>query len=734
MKYNGFNIIEIEKVKGTVYQLDMTVDGKRVRRNFSSLQDAKDEADRITLPETHSVLNEKSLNKDDLLRILKESGVGINGITNFLKTDLASSNTSTNSEKLDSNIPEGKMHEKWENHKFGVKLVNPSNKRKYKILVVGTGLAGASAAATLAELGYNVDSFTYSDSPRRAHSIAAQGGINAAKNYPNDGDSVHRLFYDTVKGGDYRSREANVHRLAEVSNQIIDHCVAQGIPFAREYGGNLDNRSFGGAQVSRTFYARGQTGQQLLLGAYGALQKEIAKGSVKMHTRCELIDIVVVDGKARGIITRNLVDGTISRHVGDAVVLATGGYGNVFYLSTNAMNCNASAAWRACKRGALFANPCFTQIHPTCIPVHGDYQSKLTLMSESLRNDGRIWVPKNKGDKRKPKDIPENERDYYLERKYPSFGNLVPRDLASRNAKEVCDAGYGVGSTGDAVYLDFSDAISRLGKDAIKAKYGNLFEMYNRITDDDPYETAMMIYPAVHYTMGGLWVDYNLMTTIPGLYAIGEANFSDHGANRLGASALMQGLADGYFVLPSTINNYLADHKLDNLDESNKAFVSAEKEVFDKLEKLLSINGSKTVDDFHRELGKLMWNECGMERSEEGLKKALKELPKIREEFWANVNVPGTSNDLNQALEKANRVADFLEFAEFMLIDALDREESCGGHFRVESQTEEGEALRNDEEFAYVAAWEFNGVNEQPTLHKEPLVFEEVKLSQRSYK
>ena len=734
MKYNGFNIIEIEKVKGTVYQLDMTVDGKRVRRNFSSLQDAKDEADRIAIPENHSVLNEKSLNKDDLLRILKESGVGIDEITNFLKTDLASSNISTKSEKLDSNIPEGKMHEKWENHKFGVKLVNPSNKRKYKILVVGTGLAGASAAATLAELGYNVDSFTYSDSPRRAHSIAAQGGINAAKNYPNDGDSVHRLFYDTVKGGDYRSREANVHRLAEVSNQIIDHCVAQGIPFAREYGGNLDNRSFGGAQVSRTFYARGQTGQQLLLGAYGALQKEIAKGSVKMHTRCELIDIVVVDGKARGIITRNLVDGTISRHVGDAVVLATGGYGNVFYLSTNAMNCNASAAWRACKRGALFANPCFTQIHPTCIPVHGDYQSKLTLMSESLRNDGRIWVPKNKGDKRKPKDIPENERDYYLERKYPSFGNLVPRDLASRNAKEVCDAGYGVGSTGDAVYLDFSDAISRLGKDAIKAKYGNLFEMYNRITDDDPYETAMMIYPAVHYTMGGLWVDYNLMTTIPGLYAIGEANFSDHGANRLGASALMQGLADGYFVLPSTINNYLADHKLDNLDESNKAFVSAEKEVFDKLGKLLSINGSKTVDDFHRELGKLMWNECGMERSEEGLKKALKELPKIREEFWANVNVPGTSNDLNQALEKANRVADFLEFAEFMLIDALDREESCGGHFRVESQTEEGEALRNDEEFAYVAAWEFNGVNEQPTLHKEPLVFEEVKLSQRSYK
>lgn len=734
MKYKSFNILEIEKVKGTVYQLDMTVNGKRVRRNFSTLQEAKDEADRLSSSENESVLKEKSLNKNDLLKILKESGVGIDEVTNFLKSDSITSNFSSQNEMLDSNIPDGKMNEKWENHKFGVKLVNPSNKRKYKILVVGTGLAGASASATLAELGYKVESFTYSDSPRRAHSIAAQGGINAAKNYPNDGDSVHRLFYDTVKGGDYRSREANVHRLAEVSNQIIDHCVAQGIPFAREYGGNLDNRSFGGAQVSRTFYARGQTGQQLLLGAYGALQKEIAKGSVKMHTRCELIDIVVVDGKARGIITRNLVDGTISRHVGDAVVLATGGYGNVFYLSTNAMNCNASAAWRACKRGALFANPCFTQIHPTCIPVHGDYQSKLTLMSESLRNDGRIWVPKNKGDKRKPKDIPENERDYYLERKYPSFGNLVPRDLASRNAKEVCDAGYGVGSTGDAVYLDFSDAISRLGKDAITAKYGNLFEMYNRITDDDPYETAMMIYPAVHYTMGGLWVDYNLMTTIPGLYAIGEANFSDHGANRLGASALMQGLADGYFVLPSTINNYLADHKLDNLDESNQAFVSAEKEVFDKLEKLLSINGSRTVDDFHRELGKLMWNECGMERSEEGLKKALKELPKIREEFWTNVNIPGTSNDLNQALEKANRVADFLEFAEFMLIDALDREESCGGHFRIESQTEEGEALRNDEEFAYVAAWEFNGINKQPTLHKEQLIFEEVKLSQRSYK
>ena len=734
MKYKGFNILEIEKVKGSIYQLDMNVNGKRTRSNFSTLLEAKNEADKISLSNETIPINKSISNKEEVFKILKESGLGLDELSDFYKSEQNKNKSVNYSEKLKSNIPNGKMDEKWSDHKFNVKLVNPANKRKYKILVVGTGLAGASAAATLAELGYQVESFTYSDSPRRAHSIAAQGGINAAKNYPNDGDSVHRLFYDTVKGGDYRSREANVHRLAEVSNQIIDHCVAQGIPFAREYGGNLDNRSFGGAQVSRTFYARGQTGQQLLLGAYGALQKEIAKDNVKMHTRCELIDIVVVDGKARGIITRNLVDGSISRHVGDAVVLATGGYGNVFYLSTNAMNCNASAAWRACKRGALFANPCFTQIHPTCIPVHGDYQSKLTLMSESLRNDGRIWVPKTKGDQRKPKDIPENERDYYLERKYPSFGNLVPRDLASRNAKEVCDAGYGVGSTGDAVYLDFSDAINRLGKDAIKAKYGNLFEMYNRITDDDPYETAMMIYPAVHYTMGGLWVDYNLMTTIPGLYAIGEANFSDHGANRLGASALMQGLADGYFVLPSTINNYLAEHKLDNLDDQNEAFISAEKEVFDKLEKLLSINGTKTVDDFHRELGKLMWNQCGMERSEEGLRKALEELPKIREEFWKNVNVPGTSNDLNQALEKANRVADFLEFAEFMLIDALDREESCGGHFRVESQTEEGEALRNDEKFAYVAAWEFSGIDKKPKLHKEQLVFEEVKLSQRSYK
>ncbi len=734
MKYKGFNILEIEKKKGLIYQLDMTIDGKRVRRNFSSLQEAKNEASKQAEIYAKSLESSSLKVNDQILETLDDLDVSLEELTNFYIENNKTFKKPLGSDKLKAGIPEGKMSEKWTNHKFNVKLVNPSNKRKYKVLVVGTGLAGASAAATLAELGYQVESFTYSDSPRRAHSIAAQGGINAAKNYPNDGDSIHRLFYDTVKGGDYRSREANVHRLAEVSNQIIDHCVAQGIPFAREYGGNLDNRSFGGAQVSRTFYARGQTGQQLLLGAYGALQKEIAKGSVKMHTRCELVDVVVIDGRARGIITRNLVTGEINRHIGDAVVLATGGYGNVFYLSTNAMNCNASAAWRACKKGALFANPCYTQIHPTCIPVHGSYQSKLTLMSESLRNDGRIWVPKTKGDNRNPSEIPEEERDYYLERKYPSFGNLVPRDLASRNAKEVCDDGYGVGSTGDAVYLDFSDAINRLGREAIEAKYGNLFEMYNRITDDDPYSTPMMIYPAVHYTMGGLWVDYNLMTTIPGLYAIGEANFSDHGANRLGASALMQGLADGYFVLPSTINNYLAEFKKDDADINHEEFVRAEKDVFDKLEKLLSVNGNKTVDDFHRELGQLIWNECGMARSEEGLKKALDKLPKIREEFWNNVNVPGSSNDLNQALEKANRVADFLEFAEFMLIDALDRNESCGGHFRVESQTEEGEALRNDDDFAYVAAWEFNGVGQKPTLHKEPLIFEEVKLSQRSYK
>jgi len=636
--------------------------------------------------------------------------------------------------KLDAKIPEGPMAEKWTNHKFKVKLVNPANKRKHKVIVVGTGLAGASAAATMSELGYVVHAFTYSDSPRRAHSIAAQGGINAAKNYPNDGDSIYRLFYDTVKGGDFRSREANVHRLAEVSNQIIDHCVAQGIPFAREYGGYLDNRSFGGAQVSRTFYARGQTGQQLLLGAYGALSKEIKKGGVKMHTRSEVLDVVVIDGQARGIIARNLVTGELTRHEADAVVLATGGYGNVFFLSTNAMNCNASAAWRAYKKGAAFANPCYTQIHPTCIPVHGEYQSKLTLMSESLRNDGRIWVPKQKGDKRPANQIPEDERDYYLERKYPSFGNLVPRDLASRNAKMVCDEGRGVGPTGNAVYLDFAEAIERLGRDNIEAKYGNLFEMYNRITDEDPYTTPMMIFPAVHYTMGGLWVDYNLMTTLPGLYAIGEVNFSDHGANRLGASALMQGLADGYFVLPNTINDYLASTKFTKVDTRHEAFVEAEKGAQDKLDRLLAVKGTRTVDDFHKELGNLLWENCGMGRNEQGLKEALGKIPQIRAEFWKNVNVPGSADDLNQALEKANRVADFMEFAELMVKDALNRAESCGGHFREESQTEEGEALRNDDEFCYVAAWEFQGLENEPILHKEELVFEEVKLSQRSYK
>jgi len=636
--------------------------------------------------------------------------------------------------KLDSKIPEGPLAEKWTNHKFNVKLVNPANKRKHKVIVVGTGLAGASAAATMSELGYEIHSFTYNDSPRRAHSIAAQGGINAAKNYPNDNDSIFRLFYDTIKGGDFRSREANVHRLAEVSNQIIDHCVAQGIPFAREYGGYLANRSFGGAQVSRTFYARGQTGQQLLLGAYGALQKEIKKGGVKMYTRQEVIDIVVIDGQARGIISRNLITGELTRHAADAVVLATGGYSNVYFLSTNAMNCNASAAWRAYKKGACFANPCYTQIHPTCIPVHGEYQSKLTLMSESLRNDGRIWVPKKKGDSRPANDIPEDERDYYLERKYPSFGNLVPRDLASRNAKMVCDAGYGVGPTGNAVYLDFAEAIERLGKDNIEAKYGNLFEMYERIMDEDPYTTPMMIFPAVHYAMGGLWVDYNLMTSVPGLYALGECNFSDHGANRLGASALMQGLADGYFVLPSTINDYLAKATLPKVGTDHGAFAEAEKTAQDKLNRLLAVNGTRTVDDFHKELGHLLWNNCGMARTEAGLKEALEKIPQLREEFWKNVNVPGSADDLNQALEKANRVADFFEFAELLVRDALHRAESCGGHFREESQTDEGEALRNDEEFAYVAAWEFQGLENEPALHKEELAFEEVELTQRSYK
>ena len=636
--------------------------------------------------------------------------------------------------KLDSNVPEGPIEQKWNNHKFNMKLVNPANKRKYKIIVVGSVLAGGAAAATMAELGYDIECFCYQDSPRRAHSIAAQGGINAAKNYQNDGDSVYRLFYDTVKGGDYRSREANVYRLAQVSVDIIDQCAAQGVPFAREYGGMLSNRSFGGAQVSRTFYARGQTGQQLLLGAYGALSRQIEAGKVKMHNRAEMLDLVLVDGHARGIITRDMVTGEIERYSGDAVVLATGGYGNTFYLSTNAKGCNVMAAYRAYRRGAGFANPCFTQIHPTCIPVSGDYQSKLTLMSESLRNDGRVWVPAKKGEDRAPNDIPEDERDYYLERRYPSFGNLVPRDVASRAAKLACDEGRGVGPMGLGVYLDFSDAIRRVGKDTIKARYGNLFDMYERITDDDPYEVPMRIFPAVHYTMGGLWVDYNLMSNIPGLHVAGEANFSDHGANRLGASALMQGLADGYFVLPYTIGNYLATGHKGDVATDHAAFDEAEKAVSAKIDRLLKINGNRSADSFHRELGKIMWEHCGMARTKEGLETALEKIPKLREEFWKNVKVPGDSDDLNMALETAGRVADFLEFGELMCRDALERAESCGGHFRLESKTEEGEALRNDEDYCHAAVWEFKGEAETPALHKEPLEFEYVPLTQRSYK
>lgn len=637
--------------------------------------------------------------------------------------------------KLDSKVPSGPLAQSWDKHRFELKLVNPANKRKFKVLVVGTGLAGASAAATLAELGYVVDVFTYSDSARRAHSIAAQGGINAAKNYQNDGDSIWRLFYDTVKGGDFRAREQNVYRLAQVSNNIIDQCVAQGVPFAREYGGTLTNRSFGGAQVSRTFYARGQTGQQLLLGAYSALMRMAGAGKVKIHTRKEMLDLVTIDGVARGIVTRDLVNGKVESFSGDAVVLATGGYGNIFFLSTNAQYCNVTATYRAYKKGAAFANPCFTQIHPTCIPVSGDYQSKLTLMSESLRNDGRIWVSKNKGDKRRPEDIPENERDYYLERKYPSFGNLAPRDISSRAAKQVCDDGRGIGATGYGVYLDFADAIKRLGKDQIEERYGNLFEMYERISGDDPYTTPMKIYPASHYTMGGLWVDYNLMSNIPGLHVIGEANFSDHGANRLGASALMQGLADGYFVLPYTIGNYFASTSLDKtIDTSHIEFKKAEDEAKTKISKLLSIKGKRTPTSFHRELGKLIWDKAGMGRNEAGLKEALEKIPHIREEFWENVNVTGESNDLNIALEKALRVADFLEFADVLVWDALDRDESCGAHFREEHQTEDGEAVRNDEKFAHVAAWEYQGVGTKPIRHIEPLNFENVQLSVRSYK
>jgi succinate dehydrogenase / fumarate reductase flavoprotein subunit len=636
--------------------------------------------------------------------------------------------------ELNARIPAGPLERKWDRHRFEMKLVNPANKRKYNIIVVGSGLGGGAAAATMGELGYNVKCFCFQDSPRRAHSIAAQGGINAAKNYQNDGDSIYRLFYDTIKGGDFRAREANVYRLAEISVNIIDQCVAQGVPFAREYGGLLANRSFGGAQVSRTFYARGQTGQQLLLGAYQALERQVNAGTVKMYPRTEMLDLVVIDGRARGIVTRDLVTGAIESHVADAVVLGTGGYGNVFYLSTNAKGSNATAIWRAYKRGAAFANPCFTQIHPTCIPVSGEHQSKLTLMSESLRNDGRVWVPKQKGDKRPPLSIPESERDYYLERKYPSFGNLAPRDIASRGAKEVCDEGRGVGESGLGVYLDFADAIKRLGESVIRERYGNLFEMYQRITDEDPYKVPMRIYPAVHYTMGGLWVDYNLMSTIEGLHVIGEANFSDHGANRLGASALMQGLADGYFVIPNTIGDYLATARPAKIDAGHPAFREAEAQIAERTKRFLSIDGKRTVDSFHRELGKIMWDYCGMSRNDAGLRKALELIPPLREEFWNNVNVPGSDTHLNQALEKAGRVADFFELAELMCIDALHRTESCGGHFREESQTPDGEALRDDERFAYVAAWQYAGDNEPPILNREPLVFENVKLSQRSYK
>lgn len=654
---------------------------------------------------------------------------------------------------LDSKIPAGPLDQKWSKHKMDSKLINPANKRKFTILVVGSGLAGGAAAATLSELGYKVKCFCYQDSPRRAHSIAAQGGINAAKNYQNDGDSVRRLFYDTIKGGDFRSREANVHRLAEVSVNIIDQCVAQGVPFAREYGGLLDNRSFGGAQVSRTFYARGQTGQQLLIGCYQALEKEVSKGGVQMFPRTEMLDLVLVDGHAKGIVVRDLVTGNISSHAGDAVILATGGYGNVFFLSTNAMGCNVTAAWRAARRGALFANPCYTQIHPTCIPVSGEYQSKLTLMSESLRNDGRIWVPKSpevaeklRQKQLQPDQVKEEDRDYFLERKYPSFGNLSPRDISSRAAKEACDEGRGVASTGLGVYLDFRDATQRLGESTIRARYGNLFQMYEKIAGEDPYQRPMMIYPAVHYTMGGLWVDYNLMSNVPGLHVLGEANFSDHGANRLGASALMQGLADGYFVIPTTIANYLATQKPGSITAQHEAFTAAEQETQARVSTLLNVNGKRTVDSFHRELGLLMWDQCGMARNREGLMHNLQRIPEIREEFWQNVRIPGSGSTVNMELEKAGRVADFLEFAEVMCYDALNREESCGGHFRTEHQYTEsdpevqsgmisaGEAKRNDESYAYVAAWQYHGHGVAPTLHPEKLNFETVQPSVRSYK
>lgn len=635
---------------------------------------------------------------------------------------------------LDSKIPSGPIQDKWDKHKFDMKLVNPANKRKFTVIVVGTGLAGGSAASSLAEMGYNVKSFCIQDTARRAHSIAAQGGINAAKNYPNDGDSIWRLFYDTVKGGDFRAREANVYRLAQVSNNIIDQCVAQGVPFAREYGGMLDNRSFGGAQVSRTFYARGQTGQQLLLGAYSSMMRQVAKKQIEYFTRREMLELVTIDGKARGIITRNLVTGELEKHVGDAVVLATGGYGNVFFLSTNAMASNCTAAWRAHQKGAYFANPCYTQIHPTCIPVHGTQQSKLTLMSESLRNDGRVWVPNKVGDKRPAGQIPDAERDYYLERVYPSFGNLAPRDVSSRQAKYRTDEGKGVGDTGLAVYLDFRDAIQRLGKDAVSAKYGNLFQMYEKITDENPYEVPMRIYPAVHYTMGGLWVDYELQSTIPGLFVLGEANFSDHGANRLGASALMQGLADGYFVAPYTISNYLASTELGSVSDSHAEFGESANAAQTRIDQFLGSKGSRTVDDFHKELGHIMWEYCGMARNKAGLEKALDKIPKLREEFWQDLKMVGSADNMNEELEKAGRVADFLELGELFAQDALHREESCGGHFRDEYQTEDGEAQRNDEDFAYAAAWEYQGTGKSATLHKEQLEFENVKLATRSYK
>ena len=636
--------------------------------------------------------------------------------------------------KLDAKIPSGPLDAKWDNHRFDLKLVNPANKRKFTIICVGSGLAGASASASLSELGYNVLNFTFHDSPRRAHSIAAQGGINAAKNYANDGDSVYRLFYDTIKGGDYRSREANVYRLAQVANLIIDQCVAQGVPFAREYGGLLDNRSFGGAQLSRTFYARGQTGQQLLLGAYSALMKQVEAGGVTIYNRREMLDVVMVDGQARGITVRNLLTGEIESYAADAVLLCTGGYSNVYFLSTNAINCNVTAAWRAHKKGAAFANPCYTQIHPTCIPVSGTHQSKLTLMSESLRNDGRVWVPKKEGDKRPATQIPEAERDYYLERRYPSFGNLVPRDVASRAAKAVCDENRGVGSSGLAVYLDFADAIKRTSEDTIRAKYGNLFQIYEKITDDNPYQTPMRIYPAVHYTMGGLWVDYNLMTTVPGLYALGEANFSDHGANRLGASALMQGLADGYFVIPYTIGDYLAGTERRPITTEHAAFKDSAHEVSTRISTLLNIKGQRTVVDFHRHLGQIVWDRIGMSRTKEGLQAAITEIAALRHEFWENVLIPGDANYLNQNLERAGRVADFMEFAELMARDALNRNESCGGHFREEFQTPEGEALRDDENYSYVSAWEWNGLDKEPILNKEALDYEFIHRSQRSYK